>query len=65
MYRCCWLLVVAATIALAGCAQDKESRRAQEDYRAQQEAGGSLPWNRPQSWEGGGALGSQVNQFSR
>lgn len=44
--------------ALSACATD-------ESYRAEQEAGGSLPWNRPQSWEGPGALGSQMNQFSR
>jgi len=56
--------LVLATLAavsslLAGCATD-------EVYRAEQEAGGSLPWNRPQSWEGPAAMGGmQMNQFSR
>jgi len=32
-------------LEFVGCAQDEERRAAQE-------AGGTLPWNRPQSWEG-------------
>jgi hypothetical protein len=38
---------------LVGCAQDEERRAAQE-------AGGTLPWNRPQSWEGPGMIGTQI-----
>jgi hypothetical protein len=54
-----WLFLVVALTSVIGCAaQDEESRTAQEH-------GGTLPWNRPQSWEGPGAMGSQMNQFSR
>lgn len=42
---------------LSACASD-------EGYRTEQQAGGTLPWNRPQSWEGAGALGSQMGQMS-
>jgi len=52
------VLAAFATLGLSGCAKD-------EGYRTEQEAGGTLPWNRPASWEGPGALGSQMNQFSR
>ena len=40
-------------IGLVGCAHDEERRAAQD-------AGGTLPWNRPQSWEGPGMLGTQM-----
>lgn len=40
-------------ICLFGCAAQSE------EQRAAQEAGGTLPWNRPASWEGPGLLGSQ------
>ena len=36
---------------LGGCAQD-------EKRRAEMEAGGTIPWNRPASWEGQGAMGA-------
>jgi len=52
------VLAAFAALGLSGCAND-------EGYRTEQEAGGTLPWNRPASWEGPGALGSQMNQFSR
>lgn len=45
------LLVLLAAAGLAGCSIEEESS---------QHAGSSLPWNRPQSWEGGGALGSAM-----
>ncbi|CAN5487252.1 hypothetical protein BH09VER1_BH09VER1_50190 [soil metagenome] len=48
----------AVIFCLTSCAhQDEESQKTQE-------AGGSLPWNRPASWEGGGVLGSQMGQYS-
>jgi hypothetical protein len=53
-----FFLASLVVVALTGCATD-------EAYRTEQEAGGTLPWNRPASWEGPGALGSQMNQFSR
>jgi len=40
-------------LGLVGCAQDEERRAAQQ-------AGGTLPWNRPQSWEGQGMTGMQL-----
>ncbi|MCX6975019.1 MAG: hypothetical protein NTZ94_12145 [Verrucomicrobia bacterium] len=45
------LLVLLAAGVLIGCSTEEESS---------QHAGSSLPWNRPQSWEGGGALGSAM-----
>lgn len=45
----CWVLA----LCLIGCAAPDEERR------AAQEAGGTIPWNRPATWEGGGMLGSQ------
>lgn len=45
----CWVLA----LSLVGCAQDEERRAAQE-------AGGTLPWNRPATWEGPGVLGAQI-----
>ncbi len=40
-------------LGFVGCAQDEERRAAQE-------AGGTLPWNRPASWEGPGMLGTHM-----
>jgi hypothetical protein len=45
----CCLLV----LCLGACASRDEERRAEI------EAGGTIPWNRPASWEGAGVLGSQ------
>jgi hypothetical protein len=41
-------------LSLGGCASRDEERR------AAMEAGGTIPWNRPASWEGQGALGLQM-----
>lgn len=50
-------LCALTAVGFSSCAQqDEESRRTSE-------AGGTLPWNRPASWEGGGALGSQMQQM--
>lgn len=40
-------------LCLGACASHDEKRR------AEMEAGGTIPWNKPASWEGGGPLGSQ------
>lgn len=54
-----FLGMALAIVLLAGCATD-------ETYRAHQDAGGTLPWNRPQSWEGPAAMGgSQMNSLNR
>lgn len=58
MTRLVMVLAAMAMLGLSGCAKN-------EAYRTEQEAGGTLPWNRPASWEGPGALGSQINQFNR
>ncbi|MBN8710654.1 MAG: hypothetical protein BGO12_16495 [Verrucomicrobia bacterium 61-8] len=52
------LCAVAFAAVVTGCAPMSD-----ED-RTAQEAGGTVPWNKPQSWEGGGALGSQMQQFN-
>lgn len=45
------LLILSAAF-LTGCATDEP--------RSAAHAEGSLPWNRPASWEGAGALGSAM-----
>jgi hypothetical protein len=46
MLRLAWaIFLVAMTLAGAGCATTKD------------EGVSSIPWNRPQQWEGSGALG--------
>jgi hypothetical protein len=52
MRRINWLLIAAALLALGGCAMDSEVSPAHAE--------GSLPWNRPQSWEGAGAMGAAM-----
>lgn len=43
-----------AGLLLGGCAApDENTARAREE-------GGSIPWNRPEKWEGPGVLGSQM-----
>lgn len=32
-----------------------------EEARTTREAGGTVPWNRPEKWEGPGVLGSQMS----
>jgi len=45
------LLVFSAAFLLGGCAlEEKNSAHAE----------GTLPWNRPQSWEGAGAMGAAM-----
>ena len=46
---CCLLVLF-----LGACASQDEERR------SDMEAGGTLPWNRPASWEGSGVLGAQM-----
>ena len=53
------LLLFLTALGLSSCKPQSE------ESRSTQEAGGTLPWNRPQKWEGGGAMGSQMNEFSR
>ncbi len=58
LLRMAWAGCLVSILFLAGCASSDE-------YRSEQEAGGTLPWNRPASWEGAGPLGSQMNQITR
>ncbi|MDX2079743.1 MAG: hypothetical protein SFU53_03080 [Terrimicrobiaceae bacterium] len=49
------LLFAAALLTLlAGCATDNS------DPAARHEPGSTLPWNRPESWEGSGMMGSMM-----
>lgn len=51
------ILLASGTVFFVSCtAQDEETRKTSE-------AGGTIPWNRPAGWEGGGALGSQMQQM--
>lgn len=45
-------LLALAALALVGCATDETPES--------QHAGSSLPWNRPEKWEGPGVLGSSM-----
>lgn len=54
------LFSLAFTLALGACAQQES-----DEARSARESGGTLPWNRPEKWEGGGAIGSQLNQFNQ
>ena len=46
------LLLVACLVLTGGCAADDKSES--------QQAGANLPWNRPEKWEGAGAMGSMM-----
>jgi len=52
------VILCGLAVGLSSCAEQTD------EQRTTSEAGGTLPWNRPASWEGGGALGSQMNQMS-
>jgi hypothetical protein len=45
-------LLILLAAAIIGCATDDSTSSAHSE--------GSLPWNRPASWEGAGALGSAM-----
>jgi hypothetical protein len=51
------LCALGALALLPGCAPHDEATRTTI------EAGGTVPWNRPASWEGPGVLGSQVSSL--
>lgn len=46
------IILLAIVVGLAGCASS--------DQRSQDEQVSSIPWNRPQSWEGQGPFGSMM-----
>lgn len=52
MRRISLFLIAAAALSMVGCALDSEISPAHAE--------GSLPWNRPQSWEGAGAMGAAM-----
>jgi len=47
----------ALAFTLAACAPQTD------EQRSAQEAGGTLPWNKPEKWEGPGVLGSQMSSM--
>jgi len=47
------LLLVAALVTVSGCASDGAPES--------QHAGGNIPWNRPEKWEGPGVMGSMMS----
>jgi hypothetical protein len=51
MRRAINLILLAISLALVGCASKDP---------ASQDSVSSIPWNRPQSWEGQGPLGSMM-----
>jgi len=46
------LLALGSLLLLGGCASS--------DQPESQQAGANLPWNRPEKWEGSGAMGSMM-----
>lgn len=56
--RTIFTILACSTIGLllSSCAEQDEASR------STQAAGGTVPWNRPEKWEGGGVLGSQMQQ---
>lgn len=52
MKVCSLLLILVVTVLMGGCATDGDSRSSHNES--------SLPWNRPQAWEGAGALGAAM-----
>lgn len=56
------LLLLAATVLLSGCETAPENSPTANPQRA---AVSSIPWNKPASWEGAGALGGFMPQGGR
>jgi len=50
-----WLLIIAFSIALVSCA-DPQPKPANQDQVS------SIPWNRPEKWEGQGMMGGLGTQ---
>lgn len=48
------LILSAFCLLIMGCASSKESTGTETDRVS------NIPWNKPQSWEGGGALGGAL-----
>jgi len=46
------LLLAAALVAAVGCASDGHQNSQRDE--------GNIPWNRPEKWEGAGAMGSMM-----
>lgn len=55
------LLLSVATLVLAGCQAESKDALAAPDRAAVS----SIPWNKPASWEGTGALGGFMPQGGR
>ena len=57
MVRLCFifLIVAAATLLTTGCASDTPQTTDNTGHVS------TIPWNRPESWEGQGALGGMLN----
>lgn len=59
------LLVLAAVLFLGGCASTDKSVANDPNAVPTDSSGqavSTIPWNKPSSWESGGALGSMMNQ---
>ena len=51
------VILLAAAAGFSGCASEEQQN---DPNRVS-----TIPWNRPESWEGQGALGGMMNQQSR
>ena len=56
IFKKTFLLLILSTCSLffVSCASSKESTGTETDRVS------NIPWNKPQSWEGGGALGGAL-----
>jgi hypothetical protein len=54
-------ILALATLLVAGCLGGCATQETEEDPNRVS----TIPWNRPESWEGQGPLGSMMNQESR
>jgi hypothetical protein len=52
------LLILAVGVILAGCSSEQEGATTSQNAAAVS----SIPWNKPASWEGAGALGGFMPQ---
>jgi len=50
---CCILFFAGVMVFLGGCATDQPQSDSSQVS--------TIPWNRPEKWEGPGVLGSQLN----
>lgn len=59
------LVFSICALPLIGCAGTQETQRPVAQTTRDGDRVSTIPWNRPQGWEGTGALGPLSNQFEQ